>query len=369
MKCAKCGAELKLGCIYCSVCGQEAQIVSDSSLLEEELLRELLKEEKKPAAKPLEEKKRPKKKKSHKPLIISLSCLCALILIAAFLIAAIQNKNHNSYDYQVQRAETYVSEKNYVKALETYERALDLKEDDLEIRFAMVDVYLDMEEEKSAISLLHEIISMDAGNVKAYEQLIGLYESAGDYDAILKLRENAVGDEVQDLFADYEAASPEFSLEPGTYADYITVALLGEADCSIYYTLDGTDPVENGRLYEEPFSLEEQGELKIKAVSCNKYGIYSDVAEGKFTVEFKKPQMARAVPDSGTFTEPASIELTGPEGCHIYYTWDGSDPTVNSAEYTGPISVPEGNNILSVILVDKYGMISDVLKCNYRYLP
>ena len=45
MKCAKCGAELKVGCIYCSSCGQEAQIVSDDSLLEEELLRQLLLEE------------------------------------------------------------------------------------------------------------------------------------------------------------------------------------------------------------------------------------------------------------------------------------------------------------------------------------
>ena len=29
MKCANCGAEIKLGCVYCSVCGKEAQIVPD----------------------------------------------------------------------------------------------------------------------------------------------------------------------------------------------------------------------------------------------------------------------------------------------------------------------------------------------------
>ena len=46
MKCAKCGAELKVGCIYCSVCGQEAQIVPDYNLLEDDLLKELLNEEK-----------------------------------------------------------------------------------------------------------------------------------------------------------------------------------------------------------------------------------------------------------------------------------------------------------------------------------
>ena len=38
MKCAKWGAELKVGCIYCSVCGQEAQIVPAYNLLEDDLL-------------------------------------------------------------------------------------------------------------------------------------------------------------------------------------------------------------------------------------------------------------------------------------------------------------------------------------------
>ena len=29
MKCAKCGAEIRPGCVYCSNCGQEAQIVTE----------------------------------------------------------------------------------------------------------------------------------------------------------------------------------------------------------------------------------------------------------------------------------------------------------------------------------------------------
>ena len=44
MKCAKCGAEIKEGCIYCSVCGNAVQIVPDYSVLEDDYLRSLLKE-------------------------------------------------------------------------------------------------------------------------------------------------------------------------------------------------------------------------------------------------------------------------------------------------------------------------------------
>ena len=44
MKCAKCGAELKKGCLYCSVCGHEAQMVNEFSVIEEDYLKSILAE-------------------------------------------------------------------------------------------------------------------------------------------------------------------------------------------------------------------------------------------------------------------------------------------------------------------------------------
>ena len=105
MKCAKCGAELKKGCLYCSVCGHEAQIVSDYNVLEDDYLRSLLKDgegEKNPQEKEPEPKKTKKKKKSHLALIV---CCCLIITGAAVGIAVklyIDNKNANSYDYQIE---------------------------------------------------------------------------------------------------------------------------------------------------------------------------------------------------------------------------------------------------------------------------
>lgn len=381
MKCAKCGAELKLDCLYCSVCGQEAQIVSDSNLLEEELLRELLKEEEKkqPSLEKEPDQKKTvsskkavsskKKKKSHKPLIILLSCLAVLIIAGVIFVQVIRNKNQNSFDYQITKAKEYVAEKNYVKALNFFDRALELKEDDVETRLQMVEIFLSMEEEKKAISMLHEIISIDPLSTEAYEKLIDLYEESEDYEAILKLKADITDDALLELFSSYEVLPPAFRQEPGEYAEYISIELVAEKNCNIYYTLDGSDPVAGGQLYTEPLKLEEQGELEITAVACNNYGIYSEVLEGTFTVKFQKPKMAAAFPDGGSFTEPTTIELIGSEGCHMYYTWDGTDPTAASTEYTAPIEVPEGDNILSVLLVDKYGMVSDVLKCNYKYFP
>ena len=53
---------------------------------------------------------------------------------------------------------------------------------------------------------------------------------------------------------------------------------------------------------------------------------------------------------------------------YAYYTWDGSTPNRGSSRYTSPITVPEGNNILSVVLIDsKTNLSSDVYKGNFVY--
>ncbi len=74
-------------------------------------------------------------------------------------------------------------------------------------------------------------------------------------------------------------------------------------------------------------------------------------------------------PYGGSFYTPETIVVQVPEGCRVYYTWDDTVPTQESQQYREPIHIPEGNNVLSLILVDKYGMVSDVLRCNYIYMP
>ena len=107
MKCANCGAELKVGCVYCSVCGTEAQIVSDYNLLEDDFLRGLLKEKKeKIHKKHLSEKKKKNRmeqqskgkeeapgkqkiRKKKKPIWI-LAVAVLLILVLAIVITGMQ---------------------------------------------------------------------------------------------------------------------------------------------------------------------------------------------------------------------------------------------------------------------------------------
>ena len=128
MKCAKCGAEIRPGCVYCSNCGQEAQIVTEINILEDDLLRSMLEEEEKSGSqtetlvsiekaaektdqKPhgtktasdssKKKKKRmleKKRKKARKTLVI-----LVVLLIAALAVAfGVMQYNHsNSVSYQL----------------------------------------------------------------------------------------------------------------------------------------------------------------------------------------------------------------------------------------------------------------------------
>ena len=73
-------------------------------------------------------------------------------------------------------------------------------------------------------------------------------------------------------------------------------------------------------------------------------------------------------PDGGTFGAPTEVSITIPQNCKVYYTWDSTDPSAASTEYTSPIQIPEGNNLLSVIAIDQStGKCSNIYRSRYEF--
>lgn len=372
MKCAKCGAELKVGCIYCSVCGQEAQIVPDYNLLEDDLLKELLNEEKKQNSanqqkKSADEKKNQvphkKKKKSKAPIIAG--AIGAIIVLIILIVLLVKHNHNNSYDYQFQKAEEHVQYKEYAEAQKYLERAVELKSDSIEALLLLGDVYHAEDETDDAVGTFQKVIELEPDNEKAYQSLIDIYAQLQDYDAIAKLSKQTKDSNILDLFSDYLVTAPKISEED--YDEEKGLEITSQSGVTTYYTLDGSDPKE-GKKYEEPIFLEE-GTTVIRAISENELGIYSEETKSTYKVEFEPPEAPKVTPDGGRITVAQQITVDVPEGCKAYYTWDGTDPTANSEEYVGPLEIPEGNNIFSVILVDKRDHWSDVTKCNFIYTP
>lgn len=381
MKCVKCGAEMKEGCIYCSVCGNEAQIVPDYSVLEDDYLRKLLEEENQPEKQTHSESKKQadsvsgsKKKMSSKvPIIVVCCILLVAIIVGVAIKVSIDNKNANSYDYQVQMAEQEMVDKNYENALQYYKTALSLQPQDIPVRLAMADIYIDQKSYDSAMVLLIEVIELDSKNQQAYQNLIHIYEEKEDYDSIVELASDIKDTEILELFDGYIVAEPVFSPIEGTYEKYVTVTLFSIEEFDMYYTINGADPdATTGRLYDDDkgIPLKEAGEYEIKAVCVNEKGICSDVVTAEYEVELLPPEYPTVTPDGGRISSETTITIEAEENCSIYYTWDGTDPTNLSTKYEAPIEIPAGNNVLSVLVInDETGLDSGVYRTNFIYYP
>lgn len=381
MKCIYCGEELKEGSLYCPKCGKAVQIVPDYNIYDDDYLNQVLTEEsqkisgsgpdrnKKPAP---AETKHPGKKhldpRQKKIIFLVLGIVCVLIFALLILGAAIRSNHANSFDYQVGLAEKAQKAGDTKNAIACYENALALDKNSIEVRLALAELYTEENDYDSALVLYQEVIRADRKNRQACKGLIAIYEKQNNTDAILSLSE-AVDDSLKDLFADYQVEGPQFSLKSGSFENAQILQMLSTKGYEIYYTVDGSDPKERGLRYTEPVKLDENNKTyTVKAVCKNEKGIYSEVTEASYKILIPAPDEPIVSPDGGDFGMETSVTITVPDGCSAYYTWDGSTPTAASHLYTQPIKVPEGNNILSVVIIDHTTKLSsDVYRGNFIY--
>ena len=89
---------------------------------------------------------------------------------------------------------------------------------------------------------------------------------------------------------------------------------------------------EDGKTYDVTGIVLWYDKLQIAPRTAN------DIVEAGGVVTVAKPVIT---PDGGTFAEPQTVTLTAGEGCTIYYTTDGTEPTEASTLYEAPFTVSE----------------------------
>lgn len=384
MKCSKCGAEIEVGSVFCKKCGEPVQMVPDYNVLEDDFLVSLLDEQQnvKQESKTSEEKavksekntsnragKESTKKqngfaalwKNKKARGGIIAGIIALVILIVFLVLYL-----TSYDHYVAKGKAADTKEEYTEALTYYNRAIKKNDVKAKAKILAANDYMKLTEYDKAEELLLSVIEKDSDNVSAYKSLIVLYLTTDSYDKLDFLQAQVTNQKIIDLFNDHLVSAPVFSVDGGKYDDDVIIELHAKTG-KIYYTLDGSDPTEGGILYTEPFTLKE-GTTTVQAV-CEDGEKVSEVIAKRYKISYADPEAPIVIPAGGSFTTPTTITVEVPEGASVYYTWDGTTPTQSSAKYTAPIDMMEGNNILSLLLVDKHGKTSNVSEYNYKYIP
>ncbi len=156
--------------------------------------------------------------------------------------------------------------------------------------------------------------------------------------------------------------APASSLAPGTYYSQKMVALSSATTgVQIRYTINGGTPTATSTLYTAPFTVSATSTLKAIAFK-------GTVPSAMSTFEYTFLPVVAPAADvaSGTYYTAKQVNLTSATaGAKIYYTVDGSAPTVASTLFTAPINV-SASTVLKAIAAYEGG-VSPVVTYTYTY--
>ncbi|MBQ7680217.1 MAG: chitobiase/beta-hexosaminidase C-terminal domain-containing protein [Butyrivibrio sp.] len=176
---------------------------------------------------------------------------------------------------------------------------------------------------------------------------------------------DVVAEPVQEPVADPPAA-PVFSPADGTYEQPVTVRLMAPEGGAIYYTLGDETPSASSIRYKDPFVLEENGSYALSAICISPEGVSSEVIHASYEIAILTPSDPVVMEPSGSYDRATMIAVVAEEGCYIYYTTDGSDPSTESTRYTAPISMPYGHSVFRFVAADLDGNLSGIVEREYH---
>lgn len=356
MKCPNCGAEMKESLLYCENCGEDIHIVPDfepelernikQSL--EHILEDVAQEDGqkdaqagKNAAKEDSGARRDRPGRRLRPLAgwIGMGVL-VLLLIAGGVMTVL----YFSSDYQAQRARRCTEAGQYERAIRYYTRAMELDRFNVDLKLELAEVYFlksDKEEYEYWLKEIVEDVNADVEQLEsAYGKLIAIYRAREDYQTISDMLLTCEHESIRTTYQNYLAEAPQFSVTAGEYDEVKALKLTVTGKGTIYYTLNGSIPDESCEQYTAPILLE-NGSYTVKAVFVNENGVASEIAEAKYRITVEELEAPELNVDDGEYDTPVFITVMN-DAEEIYYTTDGSNPTMDSAQYTGPIPMPLG---------------------------
>lgn len=375
MKCPNCGAPMKEGTLYCEKCGEEIHIVPDFEPELDDDIRQTIKsiaddiwdkDSEAAIEKVSEDRKQPgtqvQKKRKQWVIVVAL-----IIFFGAGAAAGIYACLHYSLRYQTNRARECVESGAYEKAIRYYKRAVEIDPGDVNLKVELAETYFLKNNKIEYEYLLREIVKDENATAEqvesAYGKLIAIYRARGDYQTINDFLLACGNESVMSTYQNYIAREPEFSVKSGYYTTIQPLKMSAFGTGKIYYTMDGSDPDEDSAQYTAPILLE-NGDYCIKAYYVSENGITSDIVTGEYHIEIEELPAPEISAISGDYEFPINIEVLNDDE-EVYYTTDGTKPTIDSIRYTGPIPMPLGKSVFKFVRIGD-GRNSEVEERTYQ---
>jgi hypothetical protein len=153
----------------------------------------------------------------------------------------------------------------------------------------------------------------------------------------------------------------------GAYQGVDVVVLEADEAATIYYTTDGTDPTTSSASGPSPVTIADivDGRV-IRFFAVDHLGNSETIKEASYVVDPLAP-VTRASPPGGQFQSLDQITLTSNEPATIYYTTDGSEPTLDSPSAADVVLLDSLAAVFTVrfFAVDALGNREGVLSESY----
>jgi alpha-L-arabinofuranosidase len=162
--------------------------------------------------------------------------------------------------------------------------------------------------------------------------------------------------------------APGFSVAAGTYTTAQIVSLSDlTAGAVIHYTTDGSAATASSAIYSSPIAVNTSVTVNAMAVAPN-LAASPDVSSA-YIIQLRSVTAPLFSVPGGAYTGPQSVAISTPTAsASIFYTVDGSTPTVSSNAYKGPIAV-NSSSTLRAFAIASGASNSSVSSATYAITP